>query len=414
MIGWELPPFNSGGLGVACLFMAEALARKTDLTFSLPKKFPIDDTNFLVIFADDSIKSNAKNFSAYMCEDSNGMNELFNEVESYGERLYKVIQEKELSFDLIHAHDWLSASAAIYLKKKLNIPAIIHIHATEIERTGVSPNFEIYDKEKKAFEQSDALITVSHQTREIVYQHYGISRDKIFAIPNGIDLKIRSAKLPLYLKKLKQQGYKLVLFVGRFALQKGPDYFLETLPLVKSYIETPKNKFFGDKNDKSFLSLFPIDYSARRKKISNKVRYIFCGSGEMMGSLVSRASELNVLNDVIFSGFLRNNELWGIYQIADVLVVPSVFDPFGLVPLEGVKYKTPVIISKTTGVGDYLINVLKSDFWDTKKMANLIISALKYPEMSNELARTSYQELEKFRWEDRTDKILSIYQGLKI
>lgn len=374
MLGWELPPFNSGGLGVACFFMAEALSKKTDLIFALPKKIPISNTPFKVIFADEEMKI-MRGYS----DGNDGFSEMFNEVESYGQRLLKVIRQKGLTFDLIHSHDWLSASAATYLKEKLNVPAIVHIHSTEIERTGGNPNLLIYNKEKENFNKVNHLIAVSHQTREIVYQNYNIPRYKISVVPNGIEFEEHNSKQSGYLQKLKLNGYKLVLFVGRFAFQKGPDYLLETLPIVKNFV---------------------------------KVKYIFCGSGEMMEKLVRRASNLGILQDVIFTGFLRNEELWGIYKIADLLVAPSVFEPFGLVPLEGVKYKTPVIISKTTGVGDYLVNVLKTDFWDVNKMADLIISTLKYPNIRNEMIDNAYRELPKFNWEARTDKIMSIYKNL--
>jgi glycosyltransferase involved in cell wall biosynthesis len=387
MLGWELPPFNSGGLGVACFFMAEALSKKINLVFALPKKLSLSNTPFPVIFADDEIKI----LSGYL-DAGEAASGLLKEVESYGKRLERLIKNKNLKFDLIHAHDWLSASAAIYLKNKFKIPAIIHIHATEIERTGNNPNLAIFQKEKENFDKAERLITVSHQTREIVYQYYNIARDKISVVPNGIELKINPVKLPEYLKRLKADGYKLVLFVGRLSLQKGPDYFLETLPLVKQYTD-----------------LHGFRHGLTR---NTKIKYIFCGSGEMMERLINRASELNVLQDIIFTGFLRNEELWGMYQLADVFVAPSVFDPFGLVPLESIKYNTPVIISKTTGVGDYLYNVLKVDFWDINKMAGLIIATLKYSALRRELTGNSFQELPKFDWNQRADKIIDIYQSM--
>lgn len=372
MIGWELPPFNSGGLGVACFYLAEALAKKVNLYFALPKRIPLQPTVFPLIFADEEMRV----MPGY---GGGGVSNILVEVESYGPRLFKAIKKAKLKFDIIHAHDWLCAKAAVFLKEKLHLPAILHIHATEFERTGGNPNPTIYRIEKETFQQADTLVTVSDLTAQLVSDCYQIAPSKITAVPNGIDFTHHAGKDNVYFKQLKEKGYKLVLFVGRLVLQKGPDYFLQTLPQVK--------KFF-------------------------KVKYIFAGSGEMFEQLVTTAKELGVLGDIVFTGFLRDSELWGLYEVADLLVAPSVFDPFGLVPLESIKYKTPVIISKTTGAGHYLAHALKCDFWDTQKMSELIINLLKYPAARRELAENSYQELPKFNWEDRANTMLKLYETL--
>ncbi|MCL5257753.1 MAG: glycosyltransferase family 4 protein [Patescibacteria group bacterium] len=382
MIGWELPPFNSGGLGVACFFLAKSLSQETNLYFSLPRQLPINDCPFKVIFADSKVVG--KGYSAYAKISKafwfKNISGLLEEVLTYGQRLYQRIEDLDLNFDVIHAHDWLGGLAGVYLKEKLNTPLVIHVHATEIERTGNNPNPLIYQLEKEMFERADKIITVSHLTREIVYSFYQIPRDKIKVVPNGIDRIKRIGQAPFYFNLLRSQGYKIVLFVGRFALQKGPDYFLQTLPLVSNYVKN--------------------------------VKYVFLGDGEMMPGLIKQAKEFDVLNKVVFGGFLRGDQLEGVYQNVDLLVVPSVFDPFGLVPLEGIKNDLPVIISKTTGVGDYLNNVLKVDFWDVKKMAGYIIGALKYSPLKRELVKNSVAELPKFNWDDRRQLILETYQSL--
>lgn len=380
MIGWELPPFNSGGLGVACFFLAKSLNKKVDLTFALPHSLAIKNVPFKVIFAETFDKTT---YSAYTstAELAGAWTGLFEDVLTYGTRLLRRIRELGLTFDLLHAHDWLAGLAGLYLKQQLGLPLIIHVHATEIERTGGNPNQTIYQFEREIFEQADLIVTVSHLTREIVYSSYQIPRDKIRVVPNGIDLTTYRGRIPFYLKLLRSHGYKIVLFVGRLVLQKGPDYLLRTLPLVSQFVP--------------------------------KVKYVFLGSGEMMPDLIAEAERLAVLDKVIFTGFLRDAELEGVYQSADLLVVPSVFDPFGLVPLEGIKNGTPVIISKTTGVGDYLSHVLKVDFWDKQRLADLIASCLKYPCLRRELATNAKQELPKFDWDDRSDSLLEIYNTVK-
>jgi glycosyltransferase involved in cell wall biosynthesis len=380
MIGWELPPFNSGGLGVACFFLAKSLKHKVDLTFALPHYCNFSHMPFKIIFADEF---DSPIYPAYASNNDPtiALTGLFDEVLTYGPRLLSRLRQLGLKFDLIHAHDWLSGVAGLYLKNKIGLPLIVHVHATEIERTGGNPNQDIYNLERQIFEQADIVVTVSHLTREIVHNYYQIPRDKIRVVPNGIDLTTHRGRVPFYLKLLRSHGYKIVLFVGRLVLQKGPDYLLKTLPIVANYIP--------------------------------KVKYVFLGSGEMMPELIAEAERLKVLDKVIFAGFLRDAELEGIYQSADLLVAPSVFDPFGLVPLEGIKNGTPVIISKTTGVGNYLAHVLKVDFWDIQLLSNFIICSLKYPCLRQELKSNASQELTKFNWDNRSNTLLEIYTSLK-
>jgi glycosyltransferase involved in cell wall biosynthesis len=377
MIGWELPPFNSGGLGVACYYLASHLSQKINLIFSLPYKLPINDSPFSIIYPDNEIK---KTINPYITLKIGLDNNLLLNVLNYGPRLYEKIKNLKNHIDLIHAHDWLAGVAGIYLKNKLNKPLIIHIHSTEIERTGNNPHPLIYSLEKEIFHQADKLIAVSHLTKKILKNFYDIDENKIEVVYNGIDLKIPSWRIINFLQDLKNNNYQIVLFVGRLVLQKGPDYLMKTLKYVSQYLK--------------------------------KVKYIFVGSGEMLNDLIKIAYYDNVIDKVIFAGFLREEELWSVYYLSDLLVVPSVFDPFGLVPLEGIKFKKPVIISKTTGVGEYLNHCLKVDYWDIKKMANYIVGLLKYDQLNNELSQNAQQELTKFDWQERINQILNIYQSL--
>lgn len=376
MIGWELPPFNSGGLGVASFFIASHLKNKINLIFALPKKLPIKNTPFNVIFADEKIEI----IEGYLKYKGIIVEGLIEEVLTYGIRLLSVIKRNGIKVDIIHAHDWLGGVAGVYLKDHLKKPLIIHVHATEIERTGNNPNPLIYNLEKDCFQKADLLITVSSLTKKIVSEFYDINPDKIKPVPNGIDFEIYPNKEPKFIIELKKQDYKIVTFIGRLVLQKGPDYLLKTLKYVQNFIP--------------------------------KVKYIFVGSGDMLSYLIKIAYEDNVLDKVIFTGFLRDSELWGVYKYSDLLVSPSVFDPFGLVPLEAIKFKVPVIISKTTGCGEYLYHCLKVDFWDIKLMANYIVGILKYQPLRNELIKNSFEELYKFDWEDRANQIVNIYSYL--
>jgi glycogen synthase len=376
MIGWELPPFNSGGLGVACYYIASYLSKKIKLIFSLPKKLPINKVNFDLIFADEEVKilESYKNFKKYIPL------EIFEEVLTYGYRLLEKIKKENIDFDIIHAHDWLGGLAGIYLKENLKKPLIVHIHSTEIERTGNNPNLAIYNIEKEILQKADLIISVSNLTKNIINKNYEIKEDKIFVLYNGIDLNPNEYEIIPYILNLKNENYKIILFVGRLVLQKGPDYLLSTIKYVTTYIP--------------------------------KVKYIFAGSGDMLDSLIKKAYYENLLNYVIFAGFLREKELWSLYKLSDVLVMPSVFDPFGLVALEAIKFKLPIIISKTSGVGENLNNCLKVDYWDIKKMSNYITGILKYEPLKNEISNNLYNELKKFDWEDRVNELLKIYQKI--
>jgi len=376
MIGWELPPFNSGGLGVASYYLALHLSKKVNLIFTLPKKLPIKNCPFKILFADDKIKI----IEGYLKYKGIIVNGFLEEVLTYGIRLLQKIKEEKIKVDIIHAHDWLGGVAGVFLKNSLNKPLIIHVHATEIERTGNNPNPLIYHLEKECFSKSDLIITVSHLTKKIVSEFYGIPPQKIIPLPNGIDLEIPSNKIPQFILELKKQGYKIVLFVGRLVLQKGPDYFIKTLKYVSKFIP--------------------------------KVKYVIAGSGDIFPILIKIAYEDGVLDKIIFAGFLRDEELWGVYKLSDLLVAPSVFDPFGLVPLEAIKLNVPVIISKTTGLGNYLDHCFKVDFWDIKQMTNYIVGVLKYSPLKNELISNSFRELYKFNWEERADKLVEIYSSL--
>jgi len=376
MIGWELPPFNSGGLGVASYYLALHLSKKVNLIFTLPKNLPIKNCPFKILFADDEIKV-LKGYLKYKGIIVNGFLE---EVLTYGIRLLQKIKEEKIKVDIIHAHDWLGSVAGAFLKDNLNKPFIVHVHATEIERTGNNPNPLVYHLEKECFTKADLIISVSHLTKKIISEFYEIPSSKIISLPNGIDLEIPPNRTPHFILELKKQGYKIVLFVGRLVLQKGPDYFVKTLKYVSKFIP--------------------------------KVKYVIVGTGDMFPSLIKIAYEDGVLDKIIFAGFLRDEDLWGIYKYSDVLVAPSVFEPFGLVPLEAIKLNVPVIISKTTGLGEYLDNCLKVDFWDVQQISNFIVGVLKYTPLKNELISNSFNELYKFNWENRADKLVEIYSSL--
>jgi len=384
MLGWELPPYNSGGLGVACLGLARSLANQgVAVTFVLPQKqkFNIDFLN--LVFAD--IKFSDKLESSYtpsiLFEELNLKNPISDFVSAallFGKRVGEIAGK--YNPDIIHAHDWLTYPAAIAAKKVTAKPLVSHVHSTEFDRTGGHfPNPEVFEIERKGLEYSDRVISVSNFTKNILIGNYGIKPDKINVVHNGCE-QIEKSEFPPALTALKELGYKIVLYLGRITLQKGPEYFIRAAKKVTDY--NPKTLF------------------------------VVAGSGDMQEKMIAEASYLGIMDKVMFTGFLRGDEKNKIYQAADVYVMPSVSEPFGITPLEAIANGTPVLVSKQSGVSEVLSNVLKTDFWDIDDMADKILAVLKYKSLTSDLRKESGKELPKINWDEAARKTIDIYKQL--
>jgi len=384
MLGWELPPYNSGGLGVACLGLARSLANQgVAVTFVLPQKqkFNIDFLN--LVFAD--IKFSDKLESSYtpsiLFEElklKNPISDFVSAALLFGKRVGEIAGK--YNPDIIHAHDWLTYPAAIAAKKVTAKPLVSHVHSTEFDRTGGHfPNPEVFEIERKGLEYSDRVISVSNFTKNILIGNYGIKPDKINVVHNGCE-QIEKSEFPPALTALKELGYKIVLYLGRITLQKGPEYFIRAAKKVTDY--NPKTLF------------------------------VVAGSGDMQEKMIAEASYLGIMDKVMFTGFLRGDEKNKIYQAADVYVMPSVSEPFGITPLEAIANGTPVLVSKQSGVSEVLSNVLKTDFWDIDDMADKILAVLKYKSLTSDLRKESGKELPKINWDEAARKTIDIYKQL--
>ena len=384
MLGWELPPYNSGGLGVACLGLARSLANQgVAVTFVLPQKqkFNIDFLN--LVFAD--IKFSDKLESSYtpsiLFEElklKNPISDFVSAALLFGKRVGEIAGK--YNPDIIHAHDWLTYPAAIAAKKVTAKPLVSHVHSTEFDRTGGHfPNPEVFEIESKGLEYSDRVISVSNFTKNILIGNYGIKPDKINVVHNGCE-QIEKSEFPPALTALKELGYKIVLYLGRITLQKGPEYFIRAAKKVTDY--NPKTLF------------------------------VVAGSGDMQEKMIAEASYLGIMDKVMFTGFLRGDEKNKIYQAADVYVMPSVSEPFGITPLEAIANGTPVLVSKQSGVSEVLSNVLKTDFWDIDDMADKILAVLKYKSLTSDLRKESGKELPNINWDEAARKTIDIYKQL--
>ena len=395
MFGWEFPPFNSGGLGVACEGLVRGLAScGAKITFVLPK--PVDCASSACCFEfgeDASEKIRIKKIDSLLTPYVNSRTygdtyrdlvvqkkrniyarDLVSEVMRYAENAKRIA--KNVEFDVIHCHDWLSFPAGLAAKEISGRPLVFHVHATEFDRVGEgSLNPDIYVIEKEGFKKADAVVAVSEYTKRVICDRYGVDQSKVRVVPNAIQAdKYRAKFCDLNFKK---NGKKIVLFVGRFTYQKGPDYFLR---------------------------------AARRVLEKNpEVYFVFSGSGDMERWLISESARLNISDKVIFAGFLRGSELIRLYQMADLYVMPSVSEPFGLTSLEAMASGTPILVARTSGASEMISHCLKVDFWDTDQMAAKMLAVVNYPALGQCLSENGSSEVDKFSWRESAEKCLSVY-----
>ena len=383
MFGWEFPPYNSGGLGVACQGLAYALAQGgTDLTFVLPKKMSVGSDAFDIIFADTSSLPLANPYSSPL-QYSNSVPfygaSLFDEVERYGLAARAIARQRD--FDIIHAHDWLSLKAGLQAKAVSGKPLVFHVHATEFDRTGGTHiNSQVYEIEREGMQRADAVVAVSDFTKSIITRNYGIAPEKVHVVHNGINAQSYETMKPDNLLALKRLGKKIVLFVGRITLQKGPDYFLRAAKGVLAY--APDTLF------------------------------IIAGSGDMEAQIIQQAASLGIAQNIMFAGFLRGQELVALYRVADVMLMPSGSEPFGIASLESLANGTPVILSKQSGASEVLAHVLKVDFWDVDEMVNKIVCLLRNPALQATLQKNGREDVKKLTWRKAARKCMEVYREL--
>jgi len=288
---------------------------------------------------------------------------------------------KNNKHSVIHAHDWLTYPAGIRAKEYSGKPLVTHVHATEFDRSGSDKvNKEIYNIELEGFRRSDTIVAVSNRTKQKVVDKYGINPDKVKVVYNGIEFSKNSSIIEHNLHKLKENGNSIVLFVGRITLQKGPDYFVSMAEKVLSH---RPDTFF-----------------------------VVSGSGDMEDQMIKKVASRGLSNKFIFCGFLRGEELRRVYKAADIFVMPSVSEPFGLVPLEAMISEVPVLVSHQSGVSEILNSALKSHFWDIDDMADKVISVLSHQKLKNHISVNGTEEVKGIHWKKSAESLISLYNSL--
>ncbi len=388
MLGWELPPYNSGGLGIACYQLCRELTKKDiDIEFILPYRdeHGIDFMKITAASPSDAysftMKSSAYDSKYYGNKSSFESYDLYDQQINYERAVARLVDNKE--FDIVHAHDWLTFKAALKLKAMKNWPIILHVHSVESDRAGSKKGNPLAEEiEYIALHMADQVIAVSNHTKNKIVENYSIPSDKIEVIHNSIDL---SSLDPLdeqnayrFLDVMKNHGYRVVVNIGRLTIQKGLPNLLHAAKKVLQY--APKTYF------------------------------LIVGSGDQYHELINLAADLGIGGNILFADFQRGKNWRDAFAIGDLFVMPSVSEPFGLTPLESISYGTPALISKQSGVSEVLSNCLKVDFWDIDEMANKITAVMKSDTLRDELINNSSQELSKLSWTDAGNKIFDIYK----
>lgn len=390
MLGWELPPHNSGGLGVACYQMCKALAtQEVDIEFVVPYDHT-HDIDFMTVTAAhpqnvSSVMLSGIAYDSYKYTYDDGHEEwlnMFDQQRIYEHSVAKLVVDRE--FDVIHAHDWLTFRAGLRAKQLKGAPLVVHLHSVEADRAGKNHggNPLVREIEALGLLMADRIIAVSQLTKDAIVREYDIPADKIEVVHNSMDVAdlapLGEGTSYQYLASLKAKGYRVVSNIGRLTIQKGLPNLLDAA--------------------KEVIARAP------------KTIFLIVGSGEQYHELIEKAAKLGISKNVVFAGFQRGKQWRDSYAISDLFVMPSISEPFGLTPLEAINYGTPSLISKQSGVSEVFQNCLKVDFWDVAEMANQITAVMQNDSLRDELRHNATRELQRLSWSDAAGKMKSIYQ----
>lgn len=393
MLGWELPPHNSGGLGVACYHMAKALAGAgAAISFVLPYKAYHPKTSFMKIYPATKLDPlHRMGMGAYDTS-------ITEDVPDSGQQAttpvtVRAIQRRYVEFikqhvinerpDVIHAHDWLTFEAGVAAKEATGAPLVVHVHATEFDRAGnAHGNPLIHEIEYQGLMAADRIIAVSDFTKRLIVRRYHIPEDKIEVVHNSIDTDIissvDSSDAYRYVSSLRRQGYLVVSTLGRLTLQKGLSHFLRG--------------------------------AAQACSVYDRFVFIVAGDGEQRNELIQLSADLGISDKVIFTGFVRGQRWRDVYTVSDVFVMSSVSEPFGLTALEAAANDTSLLISKQSGVGEVLNNILRYDYWDEQALADRLVNLASSVALRNELSQGVAKEFNRFSWSDVAKRCMRQYE----
>jgi glycogen(starch) synthase len=439
MLGWEFPPFISGGLGTACYGLTKAMsAIGTDVIFVLPRpvgssfsthvhllspregspvtepttEFRLDEFDHVTFrtvnaqMTDPYVRpENFQKTNPKLIDETDDVHsipvssdqesgsipipaavlphgpsaayngDLFAEVQRYAALAAEIARGE--TFDVVHAHDWMTFPAALAVAGMKGVPLVVHVHSTEFDRSGLHVDQRIYDIERRGMHGAMKVIAVSYLTKNLITHHYGIDPGKVEVVYNAIEANGGNAPFDGEQYTIAKDE-KIVLFLGRITMQKGPEYFLAAAKRV-------------------------LD-------VMDNVKFVMAGSGDMIRQTIELAASMGIGHKVLFTGFLRGPDVEKVFKMADLYVMPSVSEPFGIAPLEAMSHDVPVIISKQSGVSEVLAHALKVDFWDINEMANKIVAVLRHPPLASTLRQHGNFEVKRLSWTDAAKACMTVYQ----
>lgn len=445
MLGWEFPPFISGGLGTACYGLTKAMSGiGTDILFVLPRPVASPFSTHVRLVSprpgsplaspntefrlDEFERVTFRTVNAQMVDpyarpeefqraqpkvlgemeqaaipvssdqesgtipvttamgrgnpankptapNSHYAGDLFAEVQRYAALAAEIARGE--SFDVVHAHDWMTFPAGLAVAAIKGVPLVVHVHSTEFDRSGAHVDQRIYDIERRGMHGAMKVIAVSHLTKNLITHHYGIDPGKVEVVYNAIEQNGNGHGFDPQRYSIHKDE-KIVLFLGRITMQKGPEYFLAAAKKV-------------------------LD-------IMDNVKFVMAGSGDMIRRTIEMASAMGIGHKVLFTGFLRGGDVEKVFKMADLYVMPSVSEPFGIAPLEAMSHDVPVIISKQSGVSEVLTHALKVDFWDINEMANKIVAVLRHPPLASTLRQHGSFEVNRLSWTDAARSCVHVYE----
>ncbi len=412
MFGWEFPPHILGGLGTASYGLTKGMweCGDMDITFVIPKPFGDEERHFANIIGASQTPIAWRDVSREYVENRIGKvmdpdlyfrlrdhiyadfnymrtndlgciefsgrypDNLLEEINNYS--IVAGVIARTIPCDVIHSHDWLTYPAGIHAKQVTGKPLVIHVHATDYDRSRGNVNPTVFAIERDGMNQADHIITVSNLTRQTVIEKYGIDPAKVTTVHNAVT-PLSEEYLNVQVEKPKD---KIVTFLGRITMQKGPEYFVET--------------------------------AAKVLKNNHNVRFVMAGSGDMMDKMINLAAERGIADRFHFPGFQKGKQVYEMLKASDVYVMPSVSEPFGISPLEAMQMGVPSIISKQSGCAEILNNVIKTDYWDVDAMADAIYSIVTYPAMHRQLSEDGLAEVNQITWDKAGRKVIDIYNKI--
>ena len=409
MFGWEFPPHILGGLGTASYGLTQGMHQcgNMDITFVIPRPHGDEDKSFANIIGTSQVPVAWRDVSRdyveqrigrfidpelyfrlrnniyadfnYMrtndlgCIEFSGRypDNLLEEINNYS--ITAGVIARTIDCDIIHSHDWLTYPAGIHAKQVTGKPLVIHVHATDYDRSRGNVNPTVFSIERDGMLQADHIITVSNLTRRTVIERYGIDPNKVTTVHNAV-IPLSQELLDVEVEKPKE---KVVTFLGRITMQKGPEYFVEA--------------------------------AAKVLKNNRNVRFVMAGSGDMMDKMIRLAAQRDIADRFHFPGFQKGKQVYEMLKASDVYIMPSVSEPFGISPLEAMQMGVPSIISKQSGCAEILNNVIKTDYWDIDAMADAINAIISYPALYNQLRQDGLDEVAQITWDKAGQKVIDIY-----